>query len=309
MSAMCRRIALAALLAFVAAAAQDIIREVRAAIAQGDFRLGEALIRNQLEKGPVTPELAEAESWLARGALAAKQLDLAQRYAYDTRKLVKAQLDSRKLDAEPHLPLALGAAIEVIAMASAARGERDEAITLLRQELKTWRDTSIATRIQKNIHLLGLEGKPAPALEVKNWLGPKQTPLAQLRGKPVILFFWAHWCSDCKRLIPDMARLVAEYRSKGLTLIGPTQHYGYVARGAEAPPEQETAYIESVRREYYSALADMPAPVSEANFKNYGSSSSPTLVFIDRKGIVCLYHPGSMTYPELVAGVNAIMTD
>src|SRR6266576_5615858 len=102
MSAMCRRIALAALLAFVAAAAQDIIREVRAAIAQGDFRLGETLIRNQMAKGPITPELAEAQSWLARGALAARQLDLAQSFAYDTRKLVKTQLDNRKLDAEPH---------------------------------------------------------------------------------------------------------------------------------------------------------------------------------------------------------------
>jgi hypothetical protein len=67
--------------------------------------------------------------------------------------------------------------------------------------------------------------------------------------------------------------------------------------------------MESIRRQFYTPLVDMPAPVSEVNFKNYGSSSSPTLVFIDRKGIVRLYHPGSMTYPELVAGVNAILGD
>jgi thiol-disulfide isomerase/thioredoxin len=306
---MCRRIALAALLACFVAAAQDIVRDVRATIAQNNFEAGEALIRNYQSGQGVTPEMIEAVSWLGRGALAAKQLDRADGYAMEARKLAQAQLSRRKLDAEPHLPLALGASIEVQAFVMAGRGERGEAVAFLRRELETWRDTSIVTRIQKNIHLLSLEGKPAPTLEVKQWLGPKPMPIAQLRGKPVILFFWAHWCGDCKRLIPDVARLVAEYRSKGLVLIGPTQHYGYVAGGAEAPPEQETEYMESIRRQFYAPLADMPAPVSEANFKNYGSSSSPTLVFIDRKGIVRLYHPGSMTYPELLAGVNAILRD
>ena len=72
---------------------------------------------------------------------------------------------------------------------------------------------------------------------------------------------------------------------------------------------QETGYIEQVRREYYGTLSGMPAPLSEENFLRYGSSSSPTLVFIDRKGIVRLYHPGSMTYPELVAAANTIAGD
>jgi thiol-disulfide isomerase/thioredoxin len=309
MSGMCRRIALAALLAFIAAAAQDIVREVRAAIAQNNFEAGETLIRGYQSAQGVTPEMIEAVSWLGRGALAAKQFDRADGYAMEARKLAQAQLSRRKLDAEPHLPLALGASIEVQAFVMAGRGEGGDAVAFLRRELESWRDTSIVTRIQKNIHLLSLEGKPAPELEVKKWLGPKPAPIAQLRGKPVVLFFWAHWCGDCKRLIPDMARLFAEYRSKGLVLIGPTQHYGYVAGGAEAAPEQETEYMESIRRQFYAPLVDMPAPVSEANFKNYGSSSSPTLVFIDRKGIVRLYHPGSMTYPELVAGVNAILGD
>jgi hypothetical protein len=89
-------------------------------------------------------------------------------------------------------------------------------------------------------------------------------------------------------------------------LIGPTQRYGYVAGGLEAPPEKETQYIESIRKQYYAPVADMPSPLSEANFVRYGSSSSPTLVFIDRKGIVRLYHPGSMTYAELVSAAELI---
>src|SRR5437899_4317085 len=184
-----RRIAFVMLLALRVAAAQDIVREVRAAIAQSDFERGEALVRNQ----PVTPELAEAVSWLGRGALAAKQYDRADGYAVEARKLALAQLAKRKLDAEAHLPLALGASIEVQAFVMDARGERGEAVEFLRRELAAYRDTSIVTRIQKNIHLLSLEGKPAPALDVKSWLGPKPPPLSELRGKAVVLFFWAHW--------------------------------------------------------------------------------------------------------------------
>ena len=290
-----------------AATAPDIVGDVRAAIAQNNFALGESLLQRYQTGQGVTPEMIEALSWLGRGALAAGQLDPADGYAERTRKLALEQLAHRKLDAETHLPLALGASIEVQAQVMARRGERGEAVAFLRRELKAYWTTSIRARIQKNIHLLSLEGKPAPALDVRNWLGPKPVPLDQLRGKPLILFFWAHWCSDCKRVAPDLAQLAADYAAHGLQVIGPTQHYGYVAGGVDASPRQETAYIDSIRKEFYSALVGMPAPVSEDNFRNYGASTTPTLVFVDRKGIVRFYHPGAMSYAEMAAQVKTIL--
>ena len=303
---MYRRVVLAALIACTAIAAEDIVAEVRAAISKSDFALGEKLVRDFQTKQGTTPDMILAVSWLGRGALAAKQFDRADRYAVQAGKLALEQLKRRKLDAEANLPLALGASIEVQAHVMDARGERDQAVTFLRRELATYRNTSIRARIQKNIHLLSLEGKPAPPLDVKAWLGPKPPTLDQLKGKPVVLFFWAHWCSDCKRVAPDLARLAAEH---GLTVVGPTQRYGYVAGGADATPDVETKYIDTIRKEFYSGLSGMTVPVSEENFRNYGSSSSPTLVFVDRKGIVRLYHPGAMSYPEMVEGAKKILAD
>jgi thiol-disulfide isomerase/thioredoxin len=290
-----------------ASAAQDIINDVRLAIAQKNFTQGEDLIQRYKAAQGVTPEMIEAESWLARGALELQRLDRADVYAARARELALAQLSHRKLDAEPHLPQALGASIEVQAQALARRGERGEAIAFLQRELKTYSMTSLRARIQKNIHLLSLEGKPAPPLDVRLWLGPKPAPLDQLRGKPVVLFFWAHWCSDCKRVAPDLARLASSFASNGLLVIGPTQHYGYVAGGADAPPRQETAYIDAIRRQFYSDLAAMPVPLSEDNFKSYGASSTPTLVFVDRKGVVRQYHPGAMSYAELANALQTIL--
>ena len=121
--------------------------------------------------------MIEAVSWLGRGSLAAKSYDNAYKYAEQARELSLEQLKRRKLDAETHLPLALGASIEVQAHVLAAKGERGEAVAFLRRELDTYRSTSIRTRIQKNLHLLSLEGKPAPGLETKTWLGPKPVRL------------------------------------------------------------------------------------------------------------------------------------
>lgn len=288
-------------------AAGQVIGDVREAVADHDFARGERYIQAYRASNGVTPEMLEALSWLGRGVLDAKQYDQADRYADETRKLSLDQLAKRSLDAERHLPIALGASIEVHAQVLAARGERAEALAFLRQNLATYRATSIATRIQKNINLLTLEGKPAPPLAMPEWLGPRPVPLAQLKGHPVLLFFWAHWCGDCKAEAPVLAQLLSVYKSKGLVVIGPSQHYGYAAGGEDTSRELETHYIDEVRNHYYSVVDGMSVPLSEANFKNYGASTTPTLVLIDRQGIVRLYHPGVMPYSQLSAKLSEII--
>jgi len=189
----------------------------------------------------------------------------------------------------------------------AARGELSEAIVFLNEERERWRDTPIRTRIQKNIHLLSLVGKPAPPLDLSEYVGAKPPPLASLKGKVVLLLFWAHWCPDCKLEAPVLGRLAKEYGGRGLVIIGPTKRYGYVAGGEDATPEQELRYIGEVLRKYYAAAKGMTAPVSAETFVNYGSSTTPTLVLVDRKGIVRLYHPGKMSYEELRASVERLI--
>lgn len=289
------------------AASGQIIGDVRDATAQKDFAHGERYIEAYRAKNGITPEMIEALSWLGRGALEAKQYDMADKYAAETRKLALEQLAKRKLDDERHLPIALGASIEVHAQVLAAKGERGEALNFLHRELAAYRNTSIATRIQKNINLLTLEGKPAPPLDISEWLGARPVPLAQLKGHPVLLFFWAHWCGDCKAEVPELVKLLDEYQSKGLVLIGPTQHYGYAAGGDDATREQETRYIDDVRKRYYSPLQGMSVPLGEGNFTRFGASTTPTLVLLDRHGIVRLYHPGAMPFLQLTIKLAEIL--
>src|SRR5271157_4893741 len=244
----------------------SLVTDVRSLIARHDFAGAEREVRAYQAQTGATSELAAALSWMARGALDAKRFDQAEAYAAETRKLALELLHTRQVDGDRWLPTALGASIEVHAQALAARGERPEAIAFLRQQLDLFGATSLGERIRKNINLLTLEGKPAPPLEENDWLGPRPASLAALRGHPVLLFFWAHWCPDCKAEAPVLADLKNTYGSKGLVLAGPTRLYGYAAGGEEAAPATEKQYIEQVRQRYYGALADMPVPLSAANF-------------------------------------------
>jgi thiol-disulfide isomerase/thioredoxin len=284
----------------------NVINDVREAASQNNFALGDSIIQKYRSSQGVTPEMILALSWLGRGALAAKHLDKADSYAKETHRLALEELKKRTLDSDADLPIALGAAIEVEAQVLNERGERSAAVASLKSELAKYQATSIRTRIQKNINLLSLEGKAAPALDEREFLGAKPTPLTSLKGKPVVLFFWAHWCGDCKQEAPILAEIEKEYAAKGLVVVAPTQRYGYVGGGEEAAPSDETKYIDEVRHKYYSDLLNVPAPISEENFKNYGASTTPTVVLIDRQGIVRLYHPGRMTLEELRAALNRL---
>ena len=274
----------------------NIVADVKVALARDQVPQAIEIVRSYRASGGVTPEVVEALSWIARAEFIRKDVVKADQYAQESYKLAQSQLKTHPLAQSANLQTAFGAAIEVEANVMAMRGERTAAITYLRDQLKMFYATPLRTRIQKNLNLLSLEGKPAPALE--------HALIA--KGKPALLFFWAHWCGDCKYEAAILARIRNEYSPKGLQFIAQTEKFGYIGNGDDAPPEVELRYIEQVRQQYYSGVVDAPALVSEENINKYGASTTPTLVLVDRAGIVRMYHPGAMSYEELRPRVDAL---
>jgi thiol-disulfide isomerase/thioredoxin len=298
------------LLIFIALATPawaGVVEDVRTSLAQNNFGAADSYLNSYRARNGVTPEYVEAYSWMARTALNAREYDQATAYAKQTSTLVQDQLKQRPLDAEPRLPLALGAAIEVQAQTLAARGQHTQAVAVLQTALRTYGSTSIRARLQKNLNLLSFEGKPAPALREEQFLGSKAPALAQLKGSPVLLFFWAHWCVDCKAEAPIITQLRTEFAPKGLTVVGPTRLYGYTAQVENASASDELAYIDVVRHRFYAGLLDMPVPISTYNFDVYGASTTPTLVLLDRSGKVAMYHPGALPYDQLKAEIEKVV--
>ena len=84
-----------------------------------------------------------------------------------------------------------------------------------------------------------LVGKPAPKLGTGQWLGAEGQPLADKKGKVVLLDFWATWCGPCIRVIPDLEQMHKELSPKGLEVIGVTREYkkrGSLPAKGDLPP-------------------------------------------------------------------------
>ena len=292
------------MLALGATSQAGIVDSVRIALMQNNFASAEAQLNSYRSQRGVDAEYLEAYSWLGRAAFDQRQYDQAMAYAKETKALAVEQLKQRPLDAEPHLPIALGAALEVQSQVLAARGEETQAIALLQSALRTYGTTSIHDRLQKNLNLLSFQGKLAPALKEDQFLGAN---LPSLKGSPALLFFWAHWCSDCKAEAPIITQLRSEFAAQGLKVVGPTRYYGYTAQIEHASPADELRYIDAVRHRFYSGLLDMPVPINTHNFEVYGASTTPTLVLLDRAGKVAWYHPGAVPYGELKQEIETVV--
>jgi thiol-disulfide isomerase/thioredoxin len=254
-----------------------------------------------------TPEWLAAVSWMARGASFAKRWDLAEQYAGEAYEGSLELMKERPLDAERFLPTALGAGIEVLGHTYDAQGDRARAVTFLGSARQEFAGTSIETRIQKNFLLLSLEGERFPALEVDDYLGIEPPTPDDLEGKVVVFCFWAHWCPDCKRQEPILTALHDEYSDQGLVIVGPTQLYGFVSRGQNATPEEELAYLNGDYTAQFPIPPFMSVPVSTSNFLNFGVSTTPTLVLVDRDGIVQRYNPGDLSHEELAALIEPLL--
>jgi cytochrome c biogenesis protein CcmG/thiol:disulfide interchange protein DsbE len=286
---------------------KTIVQLVRDAIAANDFTRAEKLVLDDMAANGTTPIAIEAFSWLGRGFVAAKRYDEAMTYSARTYEIVEEQLKTRKLDDEARLPIALGAAIEVQALALAGQNRRSEALMHLQREIERFNGTSIITRLNKNVNLIGLEGQPALPWASSEFLGPKPPTLAELKGKPVVVFLWAHWCGDCKKQGPILEALVNKYKSSGITVIAPTQRFGYAEKRRPVGPAEELKYIEQVRDEFYPWMKTVAAPVSDEVYTRYGVSTTPTYVLIDRDGKVSTYLPGQPTVEQLEPLIRKII--
>ncbi len=254
-------------------------------------------------------EWLEAMSWVGRAGAIAGDWNQAADYSERTLKGCELLLESRALDADPNGPLSIatGAAIETLGKFYDAMGDRGQAVAFLRERLQQYANTSIETRLNKNLLLLDLAGKPMPPLDTGEWLGQRRFEAADLSGKVTLFFFWAHWCEDCEDQKPVLLQLQRRFRGEGFRVVAPTQLYGYVKRGDGASPDVERIHIEEGKVADHPLLSSVPVPISAENFVAFGVSTTPTLVLVDRQGVVRLYNPGFMEEEALADRIAKLL--
>ncbi len=118
-----------------------------------------------------------------------------------------------------------------------------------------------------------LEGKPAPELQVESWIGDA-VKLADLKGKVVVVDFWATWCGPCMASIPENVKLVSERADDGLVFVGVHDSNSGWQNAAKAVKD---------RKVNYAVAKDKAGGPSASAYK---VQFWPTYVVIDRTGTV-----------------------
>lgn len=278
--------------------AGDLVRGVRMKISAGDVASGMAAVEDYKKATGVDAEYLDAVGWLARGAAMLGRRDLARDLIGELHREIQEETQE--------LLVPLGAAIEVEGRLLADHDGRGPALRFLNDALSRAKAPALRSRICKNINMLSLEGQPPPPLASTEFVGTPPPALASLRGKPVLLFFWAFWCGDCKTQSVSLARTWAKYRPKGLQLIAATRFYGSI-QDKPATPAEEKAEVERVWKETYAGLAGVPTLIDTETMVRYGASATPTFVLVDRRGVVRLYAPTRLSETELSRQIETLL--
>ena len=117
------------------------------------------------------------------------------------------------------------------------------------------------------------EGSLAPEIEMKDKDG-KVRKLSDLRGKVVLIDFWASWCGPCRAELPNVVRLYNKYKDKGFDIYSVSLDKD---RNAWLQAIQNTGQV------WPNHVSDLQGWTSSGG-RAYGVSSIPHTVLIDGKG-------------------------
>lgn len=125
---------------------------------------------------------------------------------------------------------------------------------------------------------------PAPEMTFVNWLGGEKTEIAKLRGKVVLLDFWATWCGPCIATFPRLRDWHKKYADKDFVLLGVTELEGEKG-GKEMSVDEEIEYLKDFKQKHKLPYDFAITNDTDMTMK-YGISSYPTTVLLDRRGVV-----------------------
>ena len=147
-------------------------------------------------------------------------------------------------------------------------------------------------KLRKREKQYKLTGETAPELsKIDKWFPGSPQNLASLRGKVVLLDFWATWCGPCFDAFPHLTEWHQDYKSDGLVILGVTRYYG-LADGISADNANEIEFLKRFKIKENLPYDFVVVKDTDPQIM-YGANALPTTVLIDRKGVIRYLESGA----------------
>lgn len=151
---------------------------------------------------------------------------------------------------------------------------------------------------------------PAPELDAPRWMDSEPVKLAGLRGKVVLMDFWAMWCTECTTAFPKWRELQQKFSGKGLEIIGVTKLYGRSDTEEGLKRDQELDALRNFKTRYQLKYPFAIGRMDDVtNDERYGIGSLPTVILIDRRGNVRHVKRGVGEYRKLERQIEKLLNE
>ena len=164
--------------------------------------------------------------------------------------------------------------------------------------------TSFVRTIEHGKKLIALIGQKSPSIDVQDWANGSPLTADELKGKVVLLDFWAVWCGPCIATFPHLREWQEKYSDKGLVIIGMTKYYNYAwdeaaGKAVKGKEKDEVSHEDEQKMlKRFAELHRLPhrfAIQTETHSlsDDFAVQGIPQAVVIDRQGVIRLIRVGS----------------
>jgi len=142
-------------------------------------------------------------------------------------------------------------------------------------------------------------GQKAPEIKGDRvWINSTPLKIESLRGKVVMIEFWAFDCPECAKAMPHMIAMNEKYAKQGLVVIG--VHTPRIDREKDVEKVKEAVKTKGIK---YPVVIDNNFGI----WGDYAADAWPNLYVIDQEGIIRLSHTGTGRYEEIESVIQKLL--